>query len=87
MRLCVKGHNLAPWGEKYVMLGIAHDHPSSMPRVKNLKTGEIVCWEGVTWHPPDDKHNSSGIGEGGDIAGECQEGQWTIGSRGPNGRW
>ena len=49
---CVsRGHKLAPWGEKYVMVGMVHNHPSGTKTLKNPKTGDIMCRRSVLWHP------------------------------------
>ena len=52
VRLGARGHKLAPWGENCIMLGMAHNHPSGTEILRNPRAGEIVCWQGMTWHPP-----------------------------------
>ena len=55
IRLSARGRKLAPWGEKCVMLDMAHNHPGRTYRVKNLKTSEIVCRKGMTWYSSDEE--------------------------------
>ena len=51
LRRMKKEHELAPSGEKYLMMGIAQNHPRSTVRVLNVNTGETAIRQNVSWHP------------------------------------
>ena len=50
MRALKQSHKLEPRGKRFIMLGLAHNHPSGTVRVLNRATGEVVARQGVKWH-------------------------------------
>ena len=62
-------HDLAPRGEKCLMMGIAQNYPSSTFRVLNVNKGEIAIRQNVSWHPEkpevrEDGDQAAASGEG-----------------------
>ena len=51
MRMPTREHKLAPRGQKCIMMGIAHNHPSGTVKVRNVRTGQLVHRQDVSWHP------------------------------------
>ena len=51
LRRIKRAHELAPRGEKCLIIDIAQNHPSSTFRVLNVNTGEIAIHQNVSWHP------------------------------------
>lgn len=73
-------HTMEAPGVRCIMPALRHNHPTSTLTLRNLKAGEIVCRQGVSWHPLEDEKErllvgrhppESGLKRGGGSA-ECR---------------